>query len=319
MHHRPGPTIAVDDGDGPGAPNPAGALVDEVADALACHRRARHLAQRTCDATLEAVDRCASTRTVPRGAGPDDGDRRPGVDPDVWRLHVRFHRSGDPTALDDLVHEYDRYATSLALRMHRDHERLDDLEQIAREGLIAALRRFDPNRRLPFPALATPTILGAIRRHYRDRGWAIRVPRRVHELAVASRRTEEHLTALLGRAPRVEEIAADIGASVDELLEVHDAVHARNTSSLDDALGPDGEDAAAAGAGDPLLLRVDDHLDLRAALDQLDSRDREIVRRYFFEEQSQSTIAAAFGVSQMQVSRWLASILRRMRVRVRER
>ncbi len=317
MHHRPGTIIAVGDG-GPGAVSAAGALLDEVAVALACHRRARHLAQRTCDATLEAVDRCASRRTVPRGSGPDDCDRRPGVDPEVWRLHVRFHRSGDPTALDDLAQEYDRYATSLAMRMHRDHERLDDLEQIAREGLIAALRRFDPDRRLPFPALATPTILGAIRRHYRDRGWAIRVPRRVHELAVASRRTEEHLTALLGRSPRVDEIAADLGTSVDELLEAHDAVHARNTASLEDELGPDGADTDV-GAGDPLLLRVDDHLDLRAALDLLDSRDREIVRRYFFEEQSQSTIAAAFGVSQMQVSRWLASILRRMRVRVRER
>jgi RNA polymerase sigma-B factor len=266
----------------------------------------------------EAIDACCAARTIPRGTGPRDLDRAPGVDAATWALHVRFSRTEDPDTLARLALEYDRYARSLAARLHRDHEAIEDLEQVAREGLLSALRRFDPERGLPFPALATPTILGALRRHYRDRGWAVRVPRRIHELAVAARRAEEQLTTRLGRAPTPAELADEVGISVDEILEVRDATHARNAASLEELSGASGDAPAATAGRDPLLARVDDRMALRAALDQLGDRDREIVRLYFFEEQSQSEIAERYGVSQMQVSRWLANILRRMRVWVRE-
>lgn len=244
---------------------------------------------------------------------------RPGlaVDEAVWDLHVRYGASRDPELLEALVAEYDRYATSLAVRMHRDRETVEDLEQVAREALVSALQRFEPARGLPFPAYATPTIVGSIRRHYRDRGWAVRVPRRVHETTVAARRAEEHLTATLGRVPQPGEIAAELGISLDQLLEVQDAVHCRSTASLDDVLTDDGSRlATAVGSPDPDLAGAAEHLTLAAALAQLDEREREVVRRYFFDDQSQSEIAEAFGVSQMQVSRWLRSILRRLRSRV---
>jgi RNA polymerase sigma-B factor len=146
----------------------------------------------------------------------------------------------------------------------------------------------------------------------------MRVPRRVHELAVASRRTEEQLTSRLGRIPSAEELATELDISVDELIEVRDAVHARSAASLEALEASAGDAPVAASGRDPLLARVDDRVALRAALAQLDDRDRDLVRRYFFEECSQSEIAAVYGVSQMQVSRWLSSLLRRMRVWVRE-
>ncbi len=290
--------------------------IERLRVALAHHRRVRRRVQRTGHALELAVDRCAASRTIPRGVGPRDLDRRPGVDEGVWQEHVRFRRTGDPRTLARLAAEYDRYARSLAARLHRDHESMEDLEQVAREALLRALRRFDPERSLPFPALATPTIVGALRRHYRDRGWAVRVPRRVHELTVAARATEDRITAQLGRTPSVAEVADEMGISIDELLEVHDAVHVRSSTSLDDLDDP--AEGGGPSARDPLLHRVDDHLDLRAALANLDERDQTVVRLYFFEECSQSEIAARFGVSQMQVSRWLASILKRMRVWVRD-
>ena len=262
----------------------------------------------------EELDACTTVRTIPRGADTHDVDDRPGVDPEVWRLHVRYRRCADPAALARLVGGYDGYARSLAHRLHRDHEPLDDLEQVAREGLVTAVQRFDPERGIPFPAFATPTILGALRRHYRDRGWAIRVPRRVHELAVALSAAEERLTRRLGRPPLVEELARELDISIDDLLEVQDAVLCRSTASLDE-LGGGGEDA---GGGPPVrdaeLGRVDDRLALQQALGQLDERDRTVVELYFFQEMSQNQIADRFGVSQMQVSRWLSTIIRRMRV-----
>ncbi|MFN8017960.1 MAG: sigma-70 family RNA polymerase sigma factor [Acidimicrobiales bacterium] len=280
----------------------------------AAHRRCLRSAHNARVALEQEVDEACTVRTIPRGSGTHDADATPGVDPEVWRLHVRFRRSGEPHTLGLLVANYDAYARSLALRLHRDHEPLEDLEQVAREGLLTAVRRFDPERGLPFPAFATPTILGALRRHYRDRGWAVRVPRRVHELAIASQAAEERLTRRLGRSPRPEELAHELRISVDELLEVQDAILCRGAASLDE-LGSAGDDAADVTAGrDRELARVDDRLALRQALDQLDERDREVVRLYFFEELSQNQIADRFGVSQMQVSRWLATILRRMRV-----
>lgn len=296
---------------------PAPSPPAEVGPALGLLQLRCRQARRAVDQTLDATDRCRSARTIPRGSGPTDADHRPGVDPAVWALHVRYDRARDRGTLHLLVQEYDRYAMSLAVRLHREHEALDDLRQVAREGLIAALQRFDPERSLPFPALATPTIMGAIRRHYRDRGWAIRVPRRVHEVTVAARRTEEELTTELGRPPRVEEVAERLRISVDELLEVQDAVHCRSAASIDAHAGPDGEHGGIPLAtSDQQLGRIDDRVDLQEALTRLDDREREVVRLYFFEERSQADIGRQFGVSQMQVSRWLSSILRRLRVHI---
>lgn len=291
----------------PGTGRSIGAAISRTHRSLRTARRMRAETERELDA-------CRAERTIPRGRGRRDADHAPGVDPDVWRLHVHYHRTGDERALAALVAEYDGYARSIALRLHRDHEALDDLEQVAREGLIKAIRRFDPERGLPFPAFATPTIMGAIRRHYRDRGWAIRVPRKVHEITVASRAAEDRLVRRLGRTPTTDELAEELGITLDELLEVQDAVIVRNAASLDELTAASAAALHGAATAPSQTALVDDRLALRRALAKLDEQERTIVGLYFFEGMSQSQIAARYAVSQMQVSRWLSGILRRMRV-----
>jgi len=237
----------------------------------------------------------------------------------VWRDHERYARDRDPAALDRLVREYGRYARSLAERMHRGHESIEDLEQIAMEALVVALRRFEPERGLPFPALATPTILGALRRHYRDQGWLVRVPRRVHELATALRDATAHLTVVLGRAPTVAELARHLDVAVDTVLEAQEALHARDTRSIDASFGDDRRLVDDLGGDDPGLSAAEDRLAAADAIGTLGARDRELLRLYFVEERTQSEVAEVLGVSQMQVSRLLSSVLRRLRQRVAPR
>jgi len=125
--------------------------------------------------------------------------RRPAVDLPLWTVHVRYARRRDKRSLDQLVERYRAHAESQARRHYRRGEPIDDLTQVAFEALLLALRRFDPERRKPFLAFAKPTIVGSLRRHFRDAGWAIRVPRRVHELATPVRDAHELLTHDLGR------------------------------------------------------------------------------------------------------------------------
>jgi RNA polymerase sigma-B factor len=255
--------------------------------------------------------------TIPTEPG-GDGLPRPAVDPAVWALHARYFRHHDPKALEDLAVEYDRYAISLANRLHRHGEPLEDLEQIAREALLVALRRFDPTRGIPFPGFATPTILGAIRRHYRDHGWSVRVPRWVHDTTVAVRKTAESLTASLGRTPTVQEIADALDISVERILHAEEAAEARTPGSLDTGGSADGSGAVhdLVGRTDRRLAEAENHVALGQAMAELGSRDRELIGLYYFEELSQSEIAARYGVSQMQVSRWLSSAVGRIRGRL---
>lgn len=276
----------------------------------ACRRRVR----RTMDQVTEEVDVLQARRTVPRGDDARDWSRRPGVPLDVWILHVRYARSGSSEDLGALVAEYEQYALSLARRLRRDREPNDDLDQVARESLVVALQRFDCERGLPFPAFATPTILGALRRHYRDHGWSIRVPRRVHELAVPAREAADRLTTELGRSPKAHEIAEELGIETRDLLETQQAAAARTPSSLDSTPTVDGPSQhEVVGDTDRNLLVAEDQLVLDQAIELLGDRDRDVIRLYFFDELTQSQIAERYGVSQMQVSRWLASIVKRLR------
>lgn len=266
---------------------------------------------------LTDVDRETVARTIPRGVDAADASSLPGVDPRVWLDHVRYARTRDPELLDRLVREYERYARSLARRLQRNGEPIEDLDQVALEALIGALRRFDPERGLPFPAFATPTILGAVRRHYRDHGWVVRVPRRVHDFAVAERAVVERLVAELHRQPTAPELAAAMDMTVDDLLEAQDALHTREARSIDAGSGDD--DALLGdliGEEDLRFRSTEDHLALAEAMVELDEPARDLLRRYFFEEQSQTQIAAHLGVSQMQVSRLLSAVLRRLRQRM---
>ena len=278
--------------------------------------RRSDLAERRRRGHASARDRADLERTIPRGRDERDRDPTPGVDQRVWLDHLCFARTGDPDVLERLVREYERYACSLARRMWRDGEPNEDLSQIAMEGLVAALRRFDPERGIPFPAFATPTILGALRRHYRDHGWLLRVPRRVHEFAVAERAATERLVVRLGRQPTAPELAAELGVDVDEVLEAQDALHARDMRSFDAAASDGWLLGDHVGAEDDRFGASEDRAALRGAIATLDEPARQLLHLYFFEERSQAEIAERFGVSQMQVSRLLAAVLRRLRSRI---
>lgn len=295
----------------------AGRAVAESRHLQARSRTCRRRTQRRVDGITSTIDGLRARRTVPRGDDARDWSSRPGVPIDLWLLHVRYARSGAPEHLDALVSEYEQYALSLARRLRRDREPSDDMDQVARESLVVALKRFDCDRRLPFPAFATPTILGALRRHYRDHGWSIRVPRRVHELAAPAREAADRMAVALGRQPTVDEVAAELGITPEELLEAQEAVNARTPSSLDSAPTPDRPSPHdLVGGDDRYLLVAEDHVALSQAMEHLTSRDREIIGLYFFDELTQSQIAARYGVSQMQVSRWISSILARLRSRI---
>ncbi len=235
----------------------------------------------------------------------------------LHRRYARLHRRQD---LRRLVEEYRGYANSLARRMLRGGEPLEDLEQVAAEGLVRALDRFEPERGIPFPAFARPTIVGSLKRHFRDLGWAVRVPRDVHELAGPLRRATDRLWGELGRSPSSRELAAALEVSVSAIDALQQATRARLTRSLAAPVGEDGLTVGdRLGAVDGRLALAEDRVALHRALDALDERDKDVLGRYFFLGQSQSVIADAFDVSQMQVSRWIDSSLRRLRSRMAAR
>ena len=299
-------------------------VIDRAVEARAVSRQLGDQAHDVCESLHRhladvgaRLDLVRARRTIPRGRMSGDWRQAPAVDFDVWLTHVRYDRSGDPTSLARLVEEYEPYACSLAHRMHTKREPLEDLEQVAREALVVALNRFDPERGLPFPAFATPTVLGALRRHFRDRGWMIRVPRKVHEITTARNACTERLIGQLGRPPTTAELAEELGVDEHDLLEAEAAAHARTPGSLD---------APATDGGDPLgdLLVTqpadgvspENHLALSAALEHLDERGRALIELYYFQDLTQSQIAEQFGVSQMQISRWLAHTVGQLRVRM---
>jgi len=235
----------------------------------------------------------------------------------VWLDHIRLADHGDEQALARLVREYDCYAVSIARRFYRERESLEDLEQVAREGLVRALRRFDPDRGVPFPAYATPTIAGGIRRHFRDRGWLVRVPRSAHEVAMASNAVTERLVVELGRQPSIEELAAAIDVRTKDVVAARKAIHARDVTSLDvvptEAGGSVGD---RIGCDDPRLAQLDNHLILMNALRTVNPAGQALLVMYFIEGLTQSQIADRLGVSQMQVSRRLGKVLGDLRARL---
>lgn len=263
------------------------------------------------DQLTDAEDQATVARTVPR-RGDGQGGADEGVDPEVWALHVRYQRTGDPADLAALVEEYRAYAASLARRLYREGVPLEDLRQVALEALVTALQRFDCERGIPFCGYASPTILGALKRHYRDHGWAIRIPRSLQDLAAPARDATERLAADLGRAPRPQEVADEVGVELEQLRRLDTADHARRTSSLD-APRREGEPSREVGVIDRDIDLAEDLIAVSEAVEVLDDRSREVLVLYFFDELTQTEIAERFGVSQMQVSRWIRSALDRLR------
>jgi RNA polymerase sigma-B factor len=214
---------------------------------------------------------------------------------------------------DELVALHTGLAVSTARRFSRRGEPSEDLEQVAMIGLLKAIDRFDPQRQVEFSTFATPTVLGEVRRHFRDTAWALHVPRGLRELSVQIGPTVEALTAELDRSPRPSEVAARLGVSTARVVEALEAADAYATIPLDAPL-PEGRSLAdTLGGVDAALDRVHERAALRPLIDALPERERTILAMRFFEEMSQSQIASRVGVSQMHVSRLLAHTLATLR------
>ncbi len=196
---------------------------------------------------------------------------------------------------------------------------MDDLQQVASVGLVKAASRFDPTRGRSFASYAIPTVLGELRRHFRDCGWSVHVPRGSQERAAAVRDAREALTDEHGRAPTVQQIAQYLRIDVEGVLDGLIASQAYETASLD---APADEDrpvrtfADSRGAEDPAYSLVERRADVRAALETLEEGDRQVLRMRFGEELTQTEIGRRIGISQIQVSRVLRSVLHDLHDRV---
>jgi RNA polymerase sigma-B factor len=206
----------------------------------------------------------------------------------------------------------------LARRFRNRGEPLDDLTQVATIGLIKSVDRFDPERGVEFSTYATPTVVGEIKRHFRDKGWAVRVPRRLQELRLSLTSATAELSQLHGRAPTVHELAQRLSISEEEVLEGLESANAYSTLSLD---VPDTDDESPAvadtlGAEDDALEGVEYRESLKPLLEELPPREKKILLLRFFGNMTQSQIAQEVGISQMYVSRLLARTLAQLRDRL---
>jgi RNA polymerase sigma-B factor len=244
----------------------------------------------------------------------------PGVESRAARAHEdrrlleRYHRHGDATAREALVERFLPLARQLARRYQRGGEPLDDLVQVASLGLLKAIDRFDPDRPTAFSSFAVPTILGELKRHFRDRGWSVRVPRDLQEMTVRVDRTAEELASELGRAPTPGEIAERIGSTTEQVLEAREAAGAYRAVSLDRPREEDDDDGSEwMGAEDPGFSLAEDAATVERLMSVLTEREREVLRLRFGEDLTQSEIGARVGVSQMHVSRLIRQAIARLR------
>ena len=238
----------------------------------------------------------------------------------VDALLLSYHRDGDREARDQALVELMPLVRALASRYAGRGEPLEDLVQVGALGLIKAVDRFDVDRGVEFSSYAVPTIVGEIRRHFRDKAWAMHVPRRLKELSVRLSRVLDELTTELGRSPTIAELAAATGVEEEDVIDALDSANAYSTRSLH-APFEDGDETSLAdklGKDEAGYAEVEDGSLVAAGLDALDERERRIVELRFFEEMTQSQIAAEVGISQMHVSRLLRSALATMRGRIEE-
>jgi len=241
------------------------------------------------------------------------------TDQDDARVDPRFgayRRTGDRRLRDELVEDHAPLAHFLAGRFANRGESRDDLVQVALVGLFKAVERFDPGRGLQFSTFATPTILGELKRHFRDRGWAVRVPRRVQELHLQLGRVISALGQEKGRSPTPAEVAERAGVSEESVLEAMEAGSLYRLVSLDGSVAPDDEGSelgSCLGDDDPEFERIEHRAEIADLLSVLPERERRIVELRFFESMTQSEIAERVGVSQMHVSRLLTRSLERLR------
>jgi RNA polymerase sigma-B factor len=262
---------------------------------------------------MTPTPRSAHRRTVAQ----DGDDRRAAVN----RLLRELSSLADddprrPALREELVTSHVGLVEHLARRFKDRGEPLDDLVQVGMIGLLKSLDRFDVERGVEFVTYAAPTILGEIKRHFRDRGWAIRVPRHLQEIRLALAAATQDLTHELQRSPTTKELAERLGTSEEEVLEGLEASYAYSTYVLDPAADPESDAPALVdvlGEEDTGLVGVENRESLRPLLAELPARERRILTLRFYGGMTQSQIAAELGISQMHVSRLLAKTLAQLR------
>ena len=234
-------------------------------------------------------------------------------------LFVQFAETRDRTMRDELIEAHLRLAEHLARRFANRGVALDDLIQVASLGLVKAVERFEPDRGLEFSTFATPTIVGELKRHFRDKGWAVRVPRRVQELHVEVNTLVGELTQRYGRSPTISELARMAGTSEEEVLEAMEAAQAYRSASFDAPVGDNDEGrgiASQLGDEDMNMFAAENRLLITSLLTTLPRREQLMLRLRFYEGMTQSQIADRLGISQMHVSRLLTKSLALLRDRV---
>ena len=226
------------------------------------------------------------------------------------RIAELFGQLPDRGAREELVRIYQPLAEYLARKFSGRGEQVEDLVQVAMIGLLNAIDRFDPSREVQFPTYGAVTIIGELKRHFRDKGWAVRVPRRLQETGLRVSRALGGMWQELGRSPTVKELAARLDIQEEEILEAMEAMQAYSVTSLEAPVGDEGPTQAE------LLTQDDETLELLEAwasvapkLRELPTRERRILYLRFFEGKTQSEIAEEIGISQMHVSRLLSQTL----------
>ena len=261
--------------------------------------------------TATPMSKSALASSAPR-ATPHERARRQHDD----QLLMHRHLGGDGGAREALIERYMPLARSLALSYRRASEPLDDLIQVASVGLVKAVDRWDPDRGLAFSSYAVPTILGELRRYFRDATWDVRPARDLQELCLAVEEAREALWGQLGRSPTVADIAERLNRSHEEVVEALQATEGRSVRSLDAPVHEEEGDSASAGdligSEDFEFDRVEAGVTLERLTGILDARAREILRLRFQEDLLQSEIAERVGCSQMHVSRIIRSSLEKL-------
>jgi RNA polymerase sigma-B factor len=237
------------------------------------------------------------TSVRPEGDGPSRSE-------EDRRLLIRYHRHGDQAAREQLVQRLLPLARRMARRYRRSDEPLDDLIQVATLGLIKAIDRFDPSRETAFSSYAVPTMLGELKRYFRDNGWAVHVPRGMQERVMQVDNAMKDLSRKLGRSPSAAEVGEALSLSTEQVLEAMEAASAYDAVSL--------ESYRFGDEGDGFEL-VEYGATIAPTLQALPARDRIVLHLRFVEDMTQAEIAERVGVSQMHVSRLIRRALERLR------
>ena len=267
-------------------------------------------------APVSAAEASAARRRLRRAS-----KGKPAWDKERTReLFRRYKEEGDEEAREQLIVSHVNLVRYIAAKFKNRGEPLDDLIQVGCIGLIKAIDRFDPSRGLEFTTYATPTIMGEIKRHFRDKGWTIRVPRRLQELSAKVNSATDELTAQLQRSPSIEEVADYLGTTADEVLEAMESSSAYSSVPLEGQGNNEEDDAPSVidryASVDGDLEASDDRMVLEEVIGEFPEADQQAICMRFIDGMTQVEIAKRLGISQVQVSRMLRRALRRIQDKI---